>query len=152
MSEPYSFSWIDPGRLAAMGCPDDPETLAWLRQQGIELVITLTEEPLRRDWLTDAGLLALHVPIGDMTAPTFDQIEACVSALRKAKEQGMGVAIHCFAGKGRTGTILAAYFVDRGLSPEEAIARIRELRPGSIETDEQIQAVQHYARSRKQTS
>jgi len=146
MSEPYAFSWIDQPILAALGCPNDVDDLAWLRRQGIELIITLTEDPLRRDWLTDAGLLALHIPIADMTAPTREQIEESVSAIRKAVEQGLGVAVHCLAGKGRTGTVLACYFVARGMSAEEAIARIRELRPGSIETDEQIEAVRDYAR------
>jgi len=151
MSEPYSFSWIEHPYLAAMGCPDDPESLAWLRQQGIELIITLTEDPLRRDWLSDAGLLALHVPMADMTAPTAEQIDETVSAIRKAKEQSMGVAIHCLAGRGRTGTILACYFVDQGLCAEDAIARIRELRPGSIETGEQIEAIHEYARAKRRS-
>ena len=148
MISPYGFSWLEEPLVAAMGRPYEPEELAWLREQGIELVITLTEDPLRRDWLSDAGLLGLHVPVEDMTAPTPEQIQECLSAIDKAKERNMGVAVHCFAGKGRTGTILACYLVDRGLSAAEAVDRIRDLRPGSIETDEQVQAVFEYARAK----
>src|SRR5204862_463400 len=82
-----------------------------LRRQGIQLLLTLSEEPLRRDWVNDAGLLVLHVPVEDMEAPTQAQLDHCVSAIRRARAQGLGVAVHCAAGLGRTGSVLAAYFV-----------------------------------------
>src|SRR5262245_46522678 len=148
MSEPYNFSWIDERWLAAMGMPDEPENLAWLRSQGIELVITLTEDPLRRDWLGDAGLLSLHVPVVDMAAPTLEQVAECVSAIEKAHVQNMGVAVHCYAGRGRTGTILASYLVSQGMTAEEAIEHVRQLRPGSIETEEQEDVILEFERSR----
>ncbi|NXC50647.1 DUS23 phosphatase, partial [Penelope pileata] len=45
-------------------------------------------------------------------------------------------------GHGRTGTLLACYLVrTRQLSGADAIREIRRLRPGSIETREQEQAV-----------
>ena len=57
----------------------------------------------------------------------------------------MGVAVHCTAGKGRTGTVLAAYFVNAGLSAREAIQKVRTLRPGSIETPGQEEAIAEFA-------
>jgi atypical dual specificity phosphatase len=148
MSEPYNFSWIEASKLAAMGMPDSIEELEWLRQQGIELVITLTEDPLPRYWLSDTGLLALHVPVADMSPPSVAQIEECLSAIRRANEKNMPVVLHCFAGKGRTGTILACYFVEKGLRPEDAIAKVRALRPGSIESFSQEMMVEDFARMR----
>jgi atypical dual specificity phosphatase len=146
MSRPTGFSWIDRPKLAALARPDFPEELAWLRQNGIELVLSLTEDPLPRHWVADASLLALHVPIPDMEAPTPEQIETCVSAIRRAHERHMGVAIHCAAGLGRTGVILACYFVAQGQSARAAIDRVRDLRPGSIETDEQLEAIEEFER------
>jgi atypical dual specificity phosphatase len=152
MAEPYNFSWVDAPTLAAMGRPTDLEELSWLRGQGIEIVLTLTENPLRRDWLQEAGLLGLHVPVIDMTPPTIEQLHECVTAIAKAQDRKMGIAIHCYAGKGRTGTILAGYFVHRGMDPGDAIAHVRLTRPGSIETTEQEEVVHDYARSLRQES
>ena len=150
MSPPQGFSWIDRPHLAALARPRSLEDLQWLRQQGIEVLISLTEEPLRRDWVNDAGLLAFHEPLEDMEPPSQEQLDRCVSAIARANDRKMGVAVHCGAGLGRTGVVLAAYFVARGLSASNAIARIRRLRPGSIETDEQAAAVELYARRRRQ--
>jgi atypical dual specificity phosphatase len=146
MPSPRDFTWIEKPLLAAMAQPDEPDQLEWLRRQGLEIILTLSEDPLRRDWLEDAGLLSVHVPVVDMEAPTPAQLDRCLSTIRKANERSMGVAVHCTAGKGRTGTVLACYFVTRGLDARLAIARVRELRPGSVETDEQAEAVADYAR------
>src|SRR5581483_7280199 len=106
------------------------------------------EDRLRRDWVDDAGLLVMHVPVIDMDAPTQEQLDRCVSALMRARAQGMGVAVHCTAGLGRTGAVLAAYFVAQGFTPRAAVARVRELRPGSIETADQESAVEEFAARR----
>jgi atypical dual specificity phosphatase len=133
-----------------MARPSDADDLVWLRKQGIELLISLTEDPPRRDWVNDAGLLVMHVPVEDMEAPTQGQLDRCVSAIERANGQGMGVGVHCGAGLGRTGVILAAYFVSKGTSAQNAIGKVRRLRPGSIETDEQADAVVEFARRRGQ--
>ena len=150
MSLPNGFTWVDKPHLAAMARPSDADDLVWLRKQGIELLISLTEDPPRRDWVNDAGLLVMHVPVEDMEAPTQGQLDRCVSAIERANGQGMGVGVHCGAGLGRTGVILAAYFVSKGTSAQNAIGKVRRLRPGSIETDEQADAVVEFARRRGQ--
>lgn len=150
MAIPSGFSWIDKPLLAALARPAGVEDLAWLREQGIEILLSLTEERPRRDWIEEAGLLVDHVPLEDMEPPEQDQLERCVSTIVRANERRMGVAVHCGAGLGRTGVVLAAYFVARGLTATNAIARIRRLRPGSIETDEQAAAVELYARRKRQ--
>jgi atypical dual specificity phosphatase len=146
MAKPHAFSWIDKPLLAALGQPDSLEELTWLRGQGTEVLLSLTEDPPRRDWVNDAGLLLVHVPVVDMEAPTQEQLEQCVSVITRANQQNLGVAVHCTAGLGRTGVVLACYFVTKGLTAQNAIARVRRLRPGSIETDEQADAVEEFAR------
>lgn len=146
MSEPYGFSWVDEPLLAALAKPSSPEELAWLRAQGIELLISLTEDPPPRRWVNDAGLFLVHVPVEDFSAPTQDQVEQAITAILRAHEQQRGAAVHCAAGLGRTGTILAAYFIYKGDSAGAAIERVRSLRPGSIETEEQEEVLHAYAR------
>jgi len=121
MPVPHGFTWIEKPLLAALARPSEPEDYAWLREQGVELLLCLTEERPRRDWVEEANLLVFHEPVEDMEAPTQEQLERCVSAIQRANEKNMGVAVHCEAGMGRTGTVLAAYFVARGMSAAEAI-------------------------------
>jgi atypical dual specificity phosphatase len=146
MSQPQGFSWIDKPRLAAMARPADMDELGWLRGQGIEVILSLTEDPLRRDWVNEAGLMLVHIPVEDMEAPTQDQLDRCVATIARANEHNFGVAVHCGAGLGRTGVVLACYFVTKELTAKNAIARVRRLRPGSVETDEQAEAVAEFAR------
>jgi atypical dual specificity phosphatase len=149
MPQPHGFSWIDKPLLAGMAVPESEDDLQWLRRQGIEVLISLTEEPPRRDWVNEAGLLVVHEPVIDMEAPTQQQLDRCVSAIARAHSRDMGVAVHCGAGLGRTGVVLAAYLVHKGLSARDAMARVRKLRPGSIETSEQEEAVMEFARRTK---
>jgi atypical dual specificity phosphatase len=132
--------------MAAMSRPDSAEDLQWLRRNGIDVLVSLTEHPLPRQWVNDAGLLAVSVPVPDMSAPSDRQLDHILTTIRKAHESGMGVAIHCAAGLGRTGTVLAAYFVVGGLSAREALVKVRDLRPGSVETAEQERAIERLAR------
>ena len=145
---PPEFSWVDKPRLAALALPD-ADDLLWLRRNGIDLVISLTEDPLPRRYVNEAGMMAIHLPVPDLEAPTAEQLQRAVETIARAGQSGMGVAVHCTAGKGRTGTILAAYFVDQGLSADAAIRRVRDLRRGSVETAEQEEAIAAFARQRK---
>ena len=149
MSAPHGFSWVEKPLLAALGRPASPEDLAWLRRQGVEVLLSLTEERPPRDWADEAGLLVFHEPLEDMEAPSQEQLDRAVSAILKALDSRMAVAVHCGAGLGRTGVVLAAYLVARGASAQSAVAKIRRLRPGSVETEEQAEAVEAFARRRK---
>jgi atypical dual specificity phosphatase len=151
MSTPRGFSWIEKPTLAGMARPQSPEEMRWLREQGIEVLVSLTEERLPRDWCDDAGLLVFHEPLEDMEPPTQEQLDRCVSAVTKALANNMAVAVHCGAGLGRTGVVLAAYLVTKGLSAANAISRVRRLRPHSIETDEQAEAIERFARRHRKS-
>lgn len=143
---PPGFSWVDQPRLAALARPRSADDLRWLRRHGVDVLVSLTENPLPRNWLNDAGLLAVPVPVPDMEAPTERQLDHILATIRRANRSGMGVAVHCAAGLGRTGTVLAAYFVAAGLTPKYALLKVRELRPGSVETLDQERAIEQYAR------
>ena len=75
MSAPHGFSWIEKPLLAALARPSDPEDFTWLREQGIEVLVSLTEDRPRRDWAEQANLLVFHEPLEDMEAPTQEQLD-----------------------------------------------------------------------------
>jgi atypical dual specificity phosphatase len=145
MAEPHGFSWVDEPLLAAMARPESLDDLLWLRQAGIQVLISLTEDPPHRGWINDAGLMLVHVPVSDMQPPTPEQLDKCIAVISSAHGRQMAVCVHCGAGKGRTGVVLACYFVTKGLSAKNAVARVRRLRVGSIETPEQEDAVLEFA-------
>ena len=57
-------------------------------------------------------------------------------------------AAHCAWGRGRTGTMMACYLArQRRLSADDAIAEIRRMRPGSVDSAKQENAVHLYVQS-----
>jgi len=139
-------TWLDDEGLAACRYPRDDKSLRELADHGVTVLINLHQRPHPDGVLARYGLTAVDLPVADFTPPSPEQLAQGVTTIETAVAAGQRVAVHCGAGLGRTGTLLACYLVKRGLGPDEAIARIRALRPGSIETPAQEAAVAHYAR------
>jgi atypical dual specificity phosphatase len=140
------FSWLVEHRLAAMAYPKSEDAIILLWKMGIRAMINLAEEPLPGKILRKVGILTLHIPIVDVTAPTLHQVEQALAMIHFCLDREMPVAVHCVAGLGRTGTILACYLVGQGIPAGEAITTIREWRPGSIEIPEQEAVIYEYER------
>ena len=83
----------------------------------------------------------LHEPIEDFSVPTLAQAQRLVGELELGLRQGERLAIHCWAGLGRSGTIAACWQVGRGMKPRDAIALVRWIRPGAIQNRAQEQFV-----------
>jgi atypical dual specificity phosphatase len=145
------FSWVMRDKLAGMAHPGTgaalDAALSYLAWKGISLLISLTTDPVDSATAQAHGITVLHLPIPDFTAPTQQQIVQFVAAASSMIANGGAVAVQCSAGMGRTGTMLACYFVSDGMAADQAIAHVRELRPGSVETEAQVQAVRDYAAS-----
>ena len=143
------FSWVIEDKLAGMPLPGSTGSLAadlsFLQSQRIDLLVSLTGEVPGAGKSGEYGIESLHIPVPDFHAPTMEQLRDFVAAVNERLAAGQRVGVHCHAGKGRTGTFLAAYFVARGLTAPDAIARIREIRPGSVETAAQEKAIAEFA-------
>ena len=143
----YRVEWVMEGKLAGMALPDGtPDDWDKLKARGIGAVVNLTQYGTYCSPPTDNGLAYLHLPIPDFHAPTPAQVERFIRFCDDYINVGRAVAVHCLAGRGRTGTMAACYMVHMGMGAEEAMAVVRRVRRGSIETDVQEDAVRRYAR------
>jgi protein-tyrosine phosphatase len=93
-----------------------------------------------------------RMPIPDFETPTADQMRDILDLLDKAIEAGHTVYLHCYAGIGRTGTVVGCHLVRHGRGAQEALDELARLRRGtaladspSPVTDEQRQLVYEWA-------
>jgi len=116
--------------------PDTPVHLKFLAAQGVKVLIRLAadrESPIAPTQLKSAGMQDIHEPVDDFSSPLQNQIDRVVSATRDAVIRAKPVAICCLAGYGRSGTMLACYFVAEGRSASDAIRHVIFKRPCSAE-------------------
>lgn len=148
---PSHFKWVIPERLGGMGSPGllgcAEDDLAALRASGIKLLVSLTEERLPPELLRSHEIQCRHFPIPDMGVPALGPTARLCGQIARTIERGDGVAVHCRAGLGRTGTILAAVLVWLGRDAESAIREVRAIRRSYIQNDAQLGFVKRFADS-----
>lgn len=141
--KPTNFSWLINDKLAGSGMPTSSAELEWIIKTGVKSVVTMTEEPLPESWIKN--IKYLHVPIEDLSAPDMEKIDNTVDYIHERIKNDEPTMVHCAAGIGRTGTILACYLVKyHGLSTKDAIDKVRKERPGSIQSESQEIAIGLY--------
>ena len=141
-----NFSWLIENEIAGMAHPGTAqESFAEIRARGLGAVVTLTERPLPERLLKECDLAYLHLPVANFQPPQPSQVQRFVRFVRASLAGERPVLVHCLAGYGRTGTMLACHLVSRGMAGVEAIRAVRARRPGSIETPEQEDAVLEFA-------
>ncbi len=141
--KPTNFSWLIEEKLAGSGMPTTFDELDWVLKQGVKSIVTMTENELPESWTEDVKYL--HVPTSDLTAPDMDKIDTAVDFIYERINNKEAVMVHCAAGMGRTGTVLACYLVKyHKHSAKDAIDKLREKRPGSIQSETQEIAIRLY--------
>lgn len=135
---------------------DLDKDLAVIRDNGAGAVLTLLEDH-------EFGLLGVpqfpevmqtqpfqwhYLQIRDSDVPDgrFEASWPTVRAqLATVLKTGGLVVVHCRGGLGRTGLVVARFLVEDGMAPDDAIALVRSVRPGAIETWEQENHVRSLA-------
>ncbi len=120
-------------------------TLELLREQGVGAILTLTEEDLYGEAYRAAGFLHHHEPIEDCEPPSAEGMDRAIAFIDDCLEKGFGVVAHCAEGRGRTGTVLAAWLGrEESLSAQDAIRRVYDLREHTVITPSQRDFLDRY--------
>ena len=144
---PYANTyWVRPGQLLAGEHPGDVEDgatearLLALLAAGVRTFIDLTEEHETDPYALVLRCLAeeqklevtsLRIPIPDRGVPSDWTMLCVLDVIDRAMTGERAVFVHCFAGIGRTGTVVGCHLRRHGLATSENVmARIAELRQG----------------------
>ena len=146
-SVPFARSyWVVPGKLLAGYYPGDlnpskmEKKLKGLLQAGIRYVINLMEENEHnwdgkhfRSYEDDikryAGQAGIEItlvrrPIEDLSAPTHEHMRNILDEIDHAVSQNKPVYVHCWGGKGRTGTVVGCYLARHGYAQGEYVLNL----------------------------
>jgi hypothetical protein len=137
--------WAEPDRFLAGPCPASEERdelrrlVRLLLGAGIRTVIDLRTpaelpsvrvlfEKLAPD---DAPVSWIAFPILDGAAPTAPQLELVLDLVDASLARECPVYVHCAGGRGRTGTVVACWWIRHGVfEPEAALAELMRRRIG----------------------
>ncbi|NDV26834.1 dual specificity protein phosphatase family protein [Desulfovibrio sp. JC010] len=124
----YKITWVTD--QLAVGCaPMSHAQLQSLKEQGIDGIINLCGEFCDLHEIEqNAGFEVYYLPIEDEEAPGLLELENALEWLDESIYLGKKVLIHCRHGIGRTGTVLNAYLLRRGLGHKLAGKKMKELR------------------------
>eukprot|EP00752_Nemacystus_decipiens_P007891 g7051.t1 len=92
------------------------------------------------------GISVYNFAWEDMTTPSMSVLADIVRVAASSLRVGGKIAVHCHAGYGRTGLVIASILVMlRNLPAQQAVALVRDKRPGSVQTNAQVAMVVEFA-------
>ncbi len=148
-NKPTGFVWIEKGRLAGSGYPASRKQLEWVAAQGIDVVLTLTEKPLPAELTDGIEMEFVHLSMRDHGTPDQTVLDSGATLIQTRIDEGKRELVHCLAGEGRTGCILAAYLIKyKRKSAEEALNSLRKIKPAFVESSQE-QSLYDFAASGK---
>lgn len=153
---PLRIYWIkvpDVGRIAVMPRPM-PGQFSELKAAGVDVVVSLLQRDEaqrlglgRQVQLCEAsGMKFLHLPVIDHSIPdAVKPVEVMSKTIRQHLGEAKGVAVHCYAGLGRSPLLIASVLIDSGYSAIEACDLISAARGMTVpEMNEQFRWLNAY--------
>lgn len=148
---PRGFTWLRVGRIGGTQLPglmnELDEDLAGLKRVGATVLVSLTVEfePVPDAKLAAFGMRGHHLPIRDMDVPSVDEALDLCRRISDWLRRGEVVALHCKAGLGRTGTLLAAWLISEGSSAVAALSDVRAGEPRWVQSNRQVRFLEELA-------
>ncbi|MFA5934027.1 MAG: dual specificity protein phosphatase [Candidatus Paceibacterota bacterium] len=112
-----------------------------LKKEGITADISLEDTRVDQPFGVETYT---WIPVKDGTPPSDDQLAFGVSILEGIASQKKNVYVHCQNGHGRAATLVAAYLIKKGKTPDEAIDFIKSKRPTVHLTENQMNALKRF--------
>ena len=137
--------WLDPKRRENLGGRIDAyeDEMQSLWDAGIRSVVCLLNIPGDQRVYESAGFHFLCMPLPNGGVPGTEQEFG--SFLEFYRNSPPALAVHCEAGLGRTGTMIALLLISEGASVAAAIELVRAAQPAAIETTAQVQFLEKAA-------
>ncbi|WP_272699540.1 protein-tyrosine phosphatase family protein [Desulfovibrio sp. Fe33] len=124
----YKVTWVT-DQLGVGNAPMSYPQLEAIRAQGVDAILNLCGEFCDlHDIEKGAGFEVHYLPLEDEEAPGLIELEKTLEWLDEAIYLGKKVLIHCRHGIGRTGTVLNAYLLRRGLGHKLAGKALKKLK------------------------
>lgn len=151
LSEEWRW-WDHVDETVVLGALALPRWVRRLHEEGIRGVVNLCDEyrgPLRQ--YGSMGIVQLHLPTVDFTPPELHDVEAAIAFIEGYKGRGEKVYVHCKAGRGRSATVVLCWLVrELNITPAEAQAKLRAIRPRVHATLDQTEVVCRFAAENEQ--
>lgn len=146
---PRGFVWLIKGVLAGTPMPgiffERDYDLKALKRVGVTHLISLMEQEPPSEENARFEITTHWCPIPDMDAPALEQAAELCQHIQHCIDQQQVVAVHCRAGMGRTGTILAAYLIWSGQEALSALDSVRNVEPRWVQSQKQVDFLEAYA-------